>query len=239
MINYKVFTSHQDQVADANRFLGLPLYRFFRTPELAQVLLDGKVWISTLKKCMEFECPQQGDKHEGTSIFNQEFLVIENRYITEDDYQTALHAGIGIAKPGTFYPGRMVLKKNKRFTQIPNGFLLCTTNMPSSLQAQSVEWKYGIEIGLKPSKFFQLLTQALHRHDIPIASRHHNWTDYDTSRVYHDYRQAPKNLAFIKPDLHRAQSEYRFFWEAPYGYDYPDGILIDCPEIKPHLKKLF
>ena len=239
MINYKIFSSFADQVKDANQFKGLPLYRFFRTSEHAQALLDGKVWISTLQKCREFECPQQGDPDEGSSTFEQEFLVIENRYITEEDYQTALHAGIRISPPGTFQSGRIVLQNNKRVTRLPNGFLLCTTNTPSSLQTQSNEWKYGVEIGLRPSKFFELLTDAIHEHNIPIMSRSHAWADYDTSRIYRDYRQPPQNLAFIKPDLHRAQSEYRFFWEAPHGYEYPDGLLIECPEIKPFLKKIF
>lgn len=238
-MNYKIFNSYVEQIDDANRFKGLPLYRFFKEKCHAECFLDGKVWISTLQKCREFECEQQGDPYEGTSIFQQEYLVIENRYITEHDYQTARHAGMGISPPGTFQNGRIVISKNTKTTSIPNGFLLCTTNTPSDLQAQSSEWKYGVEITLRPSKLFELLTYAISRQNIPITSRHHAWTNYDTKRNYHDYKQAPQNLAFIKPNLHRMQSEYRFFWLASSKYNYPEGVLINCPEIKSYLKKCF
>lgn len=238
---YKIFNSYEDQVKEANQFRGLPLYRFFKNEWEAECLLDGKVWISTLKKCREFECPQQGDKGEGTSTFHQLHLSIDHRIVTERDHQILSHMPIGInlPPPGQFYNGSINLSDNKINFAIPNGFLLCTTNAPDNLQAQSSEWKFGVKINLRQSKIFEILTSAIINHNIPIMKRHHDWADYDTSRTYHDPLEAPLNLAFIKPDLHRRQSEYRFFWEAPYGYVYPDGVLVDCPELKPYLKKLF
>lgn len=239
--SYKIFSSYEEQTKDVNQFKGLPLYRFFKSERDAECLLDGKVWVGTLKKCREFECPQQGDKEEGASTYHIVKFSIVNRIITERDHRIMSHSPIGInlPPPGEFYNGSINLGNVKVHHQIPNGFLLCTTNDPNRLREQSKEWKYGVEINLRQSKIFEILTSAIINHGIPIMKRHHGWADYDTSRTYHDPLEAPLNLAFIKPDLHRCQSEYRFFWEAPYGYVYPDGVLVDCPEIKPYLKKLF
>lgn len=239
MSGYKVFTSYEEQVKDANQFRGLPLYRFFRNEWEAECLLDGKVWIGTLKKCREFECPQQGDKSEGSSTYHIVQFSIDNRVITEKDHHIIRHSPIGISlpPPGEFYRGSINLGNVKVYNQIPNGFLLCTTNTPDKLREQSSEWEYGVEITLSQSKIFEILTRAFAKKGILIVRRNHDWANYDTSRIYHDPLEAPRNLAFIKPDLHRYQSEYRFFWEAQYGYEYPDdGILIDCPEIKPYLR---
>lgn len=240
MGNYKIFNSYRDQVEDANRLRGLPLYRFFKNEWEAECLLDGKVWISTLQKCREFECPQQGDKKEGTSTYHQLHLSIDHRIVTEEDHLVLKHLRIGInlPPPGEFYNGSINLSNNMMSEHIPNGFLLCTTNMPESLKAQSSEWRYGVEITLRQSKIFKLLTHAILRQNISIITSHHAWADYDTSRTYHNPLKKPQHLAFIKPDLHRGQSEYRFFWAAPYNYEYPGGILIDCPEIKPYLKQI-
>ena len=240
---YKIFNSYRDQVEDANQLRGLPLYRFFKNEREAECLLDGKVWISTLQKCREFECPQQGDKAEATSLYHIVDFSIDHRVITEKDHWIASHStigGIDLPPPGEFYDGCLSLRNVGIHRKIQNGFLLCTTNDPDKLQEQSNEWKYGVEITLRQSKIFEILTRAIIKKGIPIRQNRHGWADYDTSRIYHDPLEAPRNLAFIKPDLHRHQSEYRFFWEAPYGYVYPnDGVLVECPEIKPYLKKLF
>ena len=239
MTEYKIFKSYAEQIEDSNKFRGLPLYRFFREQWEAECLLNGKVWISTLQKCREFECPQQGDPYEGSITYQQGLLIIENRVVTEDDYLTALHAGIGIPSPGTFMSGKNIIAGNSRSSTIPNSYLLCTTNNPNDLQDQSSEWKYGVEINLKQSKLFEFLTNALIRSGIPIVSKHHAWANYDSGRIYYDYRQKPQNIAFLKPDLHRKQAEYRFFWLSLPNHNYPKhGILIDCPEIIPFLKKI-
>ena len=241
MTSYKIFNSYADQIIDANQFRGLPLYRFFKEPWQAEALLDGKVWIGTLKNCREFECPQQGDRDEGTSTFHQQKLLINNRIVTKEDHLIMNHMPIkGFLPPaGEFYKGCIDLSNNIVKKNIPNGFLLCTTNAPADLQSQSTEWNHGVEITLRQSKFFKLLMTAMIRQGIPIINYRHAWANYSVSRLYSDVNNAPQNLAFIKPDRHKAQSEYRFFWEAPKNYDYPkEGILIDCPEIKPYLKKM-
>lgn len=217
-----------------------PLNRFFKNKEQALAFLDGDVWISTLQKCREFEDPQQGDIDEGSSTFHQEFLTIKNRIITEEDIAIANLVGVRLPAAGSFYDGEIVLENNLGKTLIKNGFLLCTTNDPVSLQAQSPEWEYGIEINMNPDDFFRYLTMSLLIKKIPISKGRHDWADYDTARIYRDYTQKLENLAFLKPNIHKKQSEYRFFWETRNHFEYPpNGILIKCPQVKPFLRKLF
>ena len=221
---------------------GFPLYRFFEEEWQAKALLKGKVWISTLEKCREYECPQQGDSHEATSTYHQVYLHVENRIVTVRDHLILGHLGLiqgALPPPGQFFSGCLHCENNTRSTRIPNGFLLCTTNKENSLSDQSNNWNYGIQINCHPNTLFFLLNSALRAKKIPIVSGRHNWTDYDTNRIYTDPLQQPHDLAFIKPHHHKAQSEYRFFWEAQPEYDFQDGILVDCPQIIPYLKQVF
>lgn len=211
---------------------GLPLYRFFNTEEKAEALLNGKVWLSTLQKCREYDDPQQGDKHEGTAIYKTS-IKTGDREVNKEEQQRALYAGVGIADGLK----DITLRSIECDFVIPNGYILCTTNDPKSLIKQSPEWRFGVQINLNQSQFFILITRALMRRGIRLKVISHGWADYDTQRIFYDYKKPPQNLAFIKPNLHKHQSEYRFFWEADEEHNYKEGILIDCPEIKPFLEK--
>lgn len=218
----------------------LLLYRFFEEKWQAESLLNGKIWISTLEKCRQFECPQQGDKDEGTSTYHQVSLVIHNRIITVMDHIILDHLGIGgFPPPGTFYHGRFEATNNRRTNKIPNGLILCTTNNQKSIQEQSINWNYGVKFTCSPKKIYQLISNALNKQGIPIENGKHGWADYNTERKYFSPLEQPTDLAFLKPKHQALQSEYRFFWECKYPFTYPEhGILIDCPEIKRYVKEI-
>lgn len=234
MNHYKCFNSYQKQVEDAKRFKGLPLYRLFEEEWQAESLLNGKIWISTLEQCRNFEDNQQGDKHEGSSIFNFSMNAI-NRYPTNEERKHALYCGIDIGPNCHAFIGNA-----KRINQISNGFILCTTNNPLALQKQSNAWKYGVKIDLPPRKFAYLLFISMLREGIELSSTfHHGWTKYGSERNYYSLETEPQRLAFLKPQEHENQSEYRFFVMATENFKYPEkGILINCPEIIQYLSKI-
>jgi len=218
----------------------MPLYRFFEHEHHAQALMEGKIWVGTLKKCREFECPQQGDSYEATSIYRPS-LNISNRIVTEEDYETAKHFRIVgfLPPPGYHYPGTLIINESSLMDEIPNGYLLCTTNDPDSIKQESEKWKYGVRINLHPNKLFEIISNGFLKKDINISNCKHDKAIYDDSkRIYSDYRLAPDHLAFIKPEKHAAQSEYRFFWEAEHKHFYEDGIELNCPELKPYLERV-
>lgn len=223
----------EDRKSQALAAKGLPLYRFFKTRERAEALLNGEVWVSTLQKCREYDDPQQGDKYEGSANYLTS-INTGDRPVSKEEQERALHGGVGIADGVS---NITIGSINTEFI-IPNGFLLCTTNDPISIKQQSDEWAFGVQINLSQRDIFDLLSEALLRKGVPLTNGSFGWADYDTQRIYYDHTTPPKNLAFIKPKVHKAQSEYRFFWEAQEGYKYGDGILLNCPEIKPYLKAI-
>lgn len=233
--NLKYFNSYKEQIEDAKKVKGLPLYRFFPEEWQAQCFMEGKIWLSTLERCRSYEDEQQGDRNEGSSKYTLN-LNTTNRFINEEDVIAAAHAGIMI--------GDMCFNFQINNSQVTNvirdGFILCTTNDPDSLIKKNNIWKYGVKIDLEPRKLAYFLTNAILRENIPISTPFkHGWTKYGDFRNYSNYKDKPSNTAFLKDEIHKEQSEYRFFVEANDSYIYPnEGILIDCPEIIKYLEKI-
>lgn len=235
MNHYKCFNSYQEQVEDAKRFKGLPLYRLFEENWQAESLLNGQIWISTLERCRSFEDDQQGDQYEGSSIYNFS-LNTGNRSPTAEEIKYLAHGGVDIGPNCS----NITIGKGTTVNRISNGFLLCTTNDPEKLKKQSSSWKYSVKIDLPPKKLALLLTNSMIKQGIPLScSFSHGWAKYGSERHYNNPELEPQRLAFLKPEKHMDQSEYRFFTIATNNFNYPDdGILINCPELVPYLYRI-
>lgn len=226
-------------IQDKKEQVDLPLYRFFETKEYADTFANGEIWISTLKECRKHDDPQQGDPDEGSMTYQQGVLIIENRVITQEDYDIAHSASIGIPEPGTFVKGPITLIGNSKTRFINNAYLLCTTSDPNAITKQSNNWKYGVKINLPKEDFHKIVTSAFDNKRIILTKDKHGWAKYGDNRVFYDYKRPPTDLAFIKPNRHAVQSEYRFLWISNEEHDYKKGILLNCPSLKPYLEKLY
>lgn len=74
-------------LAEVNPFNGRPLYRYFDTPEHADALTQGYVWISTLQKCRQYENEHQGDRGEGLQYYH-------SGTVTDSDRDYEEHSGM-------------------------------------------------------------------------------------------------------------------------------------------------
>lgn len=232
----KAKRDHESQILNMDE---KPLYRFFETEEYADAFFNGSVRVSTLKKCREYDDPQQGDKDEGSSIYKHNPIIIKDRIITENEIQALLHAGIDLGlKAGDFCRGSYEVFGNTHTRYIPDGYILCTTDDKESIVRISPEWRYGIQINITPKQLFEVLSNSFLRHGIKLTQGRFGWARYDLDRIYNDFKYPPKDLAFIKPSFHKEQSEFRFFWLADTNHTY-NPIFLDCPELKDYLTKLY
>ncbi len=183
----------RNQALAAKRF---PLYRFFKSKERAKTFLEGKIWVSTLQECRNYEDAQQGDKGEGTSFFTTSIHTNGGR-LTTPQLEAAMHGGVYI------HPDNIGITINsiEYHREIDNGYLLCTTSDPKLLMQQSLEWQYGVELLLPADELHCILTNAFQRQGINIAHCKHGWADYKTKRSYSNYKEAPEHLAFVSQNI--------------------------------------
>jgi len=57
-----------------SRTIPTVVYRFFQKEWQATAFLSGNVWISTIKKCREYEDSERGDKEEAHEIIKSGYL---------------------------------------------------------------------------------------------------------------------------------------------------------------------
>lgn len=215
-----------------NNFEVLPLYRFFASKERADQFANGEIWISTLAECRKHEDFHQGDADEGSNTFH---ISSFESGTTEQEIESKILNRLRFDTNGA----KIIMKDCKSKTSIKNAFLLCTTKN-KDIENLSDKWKYGVQINTTSKKLNFLLNASLiFNNKVPVVSNLYGITNYNISRDFSDINNPPPHSAFLKPQIHASQEEYRFYWECPRNYEYKNGILVKCESLKKYLKKLY
>lgn len=196
------------------------VYRYMNNEQFFENFLDGKIRISTLKACREYENQEMGDKDEA-----KEFYKITNAIEDEDpNFHTKMNR-LGISYAGS--SGGIAINCTSE-QQLPNSFLLCTTNLRNDEKFSKDFGRFCLKIR-DSERFFQLVSRAIHK-EYKLLGGLHEKVSYKPQH-YLDDELPPGKIGFVKRLRYAWQEEYRFLWLAE-NWDIGDYLDIDVPEIK-------
>lgn len=199
------------------------VYRYFDNEEHAEAFARGEIFISTLKRCREYEHPTQGDHEEGFERYNT------GRPITGGSSDTdfvAMAAKVGIrVGPGV---DNLTLANNESVSYLHDAYVLCTTLKAFKGEQLKTFGKYCVKIN-DLARFHVEVTKALAL--ISTISRAVRGEIVYKERFYKEFEASPGLIGFVKPpDKYSDQKEYRFLWYVPERLEI-SGVVINCPEI--------
>ncbi|WP_152416355.1 hypothetical protein [Pseudomonas sp. PAMC 26793] len=207
------------------------VYRYFDKEEHAAAFAKGQIFISTLKRCREYEDPLQGDSEEGFERFNTGRRITGNG---SDPVFVAMaaRAGIHIAQNAI----GVTIENNSRTTYLHDAYVLCTTLGFSDDGLSKTFGKYCVKI-TSVDKFHSVVTSSLTSKAEIIRSLRGQIIYKE--RSYKEFEDSPGLIGFVKPpDKYASQKEYRFLWYVPDGADI-SGIVIECPGAVPLLTPIY
>lgn len=199
------------------------VYRFFNKPDEADALASGKVWLSTLERCREYEEQGRGDPEEAVHRYKS------GRIVANGDNPAlqlmAARSGISI-DPRC---GRTVFANNTYVQRLSDAFVICTTEHYSPEKLSKTFGPYCVEIN-DPAEFFRLVTDALVRGYPRMCP--HGWGRVTYGdRSYKGLEPSPGVIGFVKPkDGYFEQQEVRFMWTA-YAGGVLEPFLLPVPEV--------
>ncbi len=206
------------------------VYRYFDNADHAASFAQGQVFVSTLKRCREYEDPLQGDPEEGFERYNTGGRVIGNG--SDPVFVTlAARAGIHIGPDSV----GVTIENNKRTSYLHDAYVICTTLGFSENDLSETFGKYCVKI-THLEKFCSAVTKALMlKGELIQVSR--GMIVYK-ERYYQGFDKSPGLIGFVKPpDKYAPQREYRFLWNIPGGAEI-SPVIIDCPEIVPYVTRV-
>jgi hypothetical protein len=198
------------------------LNRFFREARHARALLDGRVWLSTLSACREYEALGQGDADEATHLYNTGNLEGDG-----DDPEFRRRAAIGRSKvhPGT---ESIVIWQNAITTTLYDAYVLCLSEHDSpELRSTFGEHRVTmrevtavlVAISETLGTSLEVTTAALGR----IRYR---------PRYSEGDEESPGPLGFVKPAVpFEPQREWRMLWTIARPHDYVP-FELSCAALK-------
>lgn len=199
------------------------LYRYFENEEHAAAFVKGDIFISTLKRCREYEDPLQGDREEGYERYNTGRRITGNG---SDPAFVAMAAKAGI-RIGPDVVG-VTIENNERTTFLHDAYVLCTTLGFSAEDLTETFGKYCVKIK-SIEKFHATITESLAL-ATPISQSARGEIIYK-ERFYKECEDSPGLIGFVKPpDKYAAQKEYRFLWYVPVDVEI-SGLVVKCPDV--------
>jgi hypothetical protein len=198
------------------------LYRFFRKVPEAHALLDGHVWLSTLRACRAYEAIGQGDPDEASHRYNTGNLEGHG-----DDPEFRRKAAIGGFKvaPGT---ESVVIWQNEITTTLHDAYLLCMSDHDSPELRQT----FGAHrITLRnATSALEAISEALGS-TLEVTTAALGRIRYRPRYSEGDEASAGP-LGFVKPAVpFEPQREWRMLWTVAPPHEYKP-FLLPCDDLK-------
>ena len=220
---FKLEQSVKKKLKQNARKIITTVYRYFDNEDHAAAFARGEVFISTLKRCREYENPLQGDHEEGFERYNTGRTITGNG---SDPAFVAMAARAGIRiGPSS---GSVTLTNNQRVSRLHDAYVLCTTMGAFCGDRLEAFGKYCVKIN-DVGKFHSKLTKSLAL--VSNISETARGEIIYRERSYKEFEDSPGLIGFVKPsDKYSNQKEYRFLWYVPVGVNI-SGLVISCPDI--------
>lgn len=199
-----------------------PIYRFFPEKWQAESLCKGKVWISTLETCRQYEHPLQGDPNEATHTYKSGHIVggSHDPAFIEMAARSGIHIGEGCSN--------ITISNCINTQRLPDAYVLCTTRDFNPRNLSDTFGNYCVKIS-NPLEFFKRVSVRLNVIS-SIKEGGMGLVKYN-SRTYTGLQSPPGPIGFVKPsDQYSSQKEFRFLW-IPQNSNPMMPFLLECPEV--------
>lgn len=195
------------------------VYRYMDDEKFLDMFCEGKIRISTLETCRNYENQEQGDKDEG----KETFIV---SHMTDKDPNFHKKA----EKLSMSFPScsNVTITDCRSEVKLPDGFLLCTTARRDDKKFARDFGKYCVKIN-DVDKFYELINNELSK-NFELCWGDHKRVTY-REQHYKDDELPPGKIGFVKRQKYSWQEEYRFLWLPKY-FAHCQIVDIDIPTIK-------
>ncbi|MNM29970.1 hypothetical protein D3C81_405210 [compost metagenome] len=205
------------------------VYRYFDDPDYADAFASGEIFVSTLKRCREYEDPLQGDPEEAFEHYNSG-SSITGHGSDKEFVARAARAGVFVDPSAE----NITIKDQVVTNYLSDAYVLCTT-LGFAKNLSGTFGAYCVKI-TNPDAFSYELTKALAK-DVRLFQSLRGPVAY-RAREYRELEDAPGVLGFVKPpDLYASQREYRFLWTVVDGEEVSPRV-VSCPNIVPFVKRV-
>jgi len=212
-------------------FSGQVVYRFFKDAEHADAMASGKIWISTLETCRQYENPLQGDPEEATQKYNSGHAIggSGDRDFKLIAARSGIHIGDGCSN--------ISISNCTSMHRVLDAYVLCTTSHFDPDKLGDVFGLHCVEV-THPHEFFRLMSLELAKlHKVREAA--YGSVIY-SEREYKGLEDPPGPIGFVKPpDKYQDQREVRFLWTVdevlrlqPFLLDVPNAATL-CRRLSP------
>lgn len=195
------------------------VYRFFKEKWQADALVQGSVFLSTLKRCRDYEDEEQGDAKEANETYHT-----GNKVVNSSDPHIVREA----QRHGISLPPNIGLENIRFESEFSDAYILCTAAEYSS----DLKKKFGpycVEI-TDPRRFFKLLSKKINSLS-PIWQAATGKVVY-ADRNYSEMDVPNGQIGFVKPEHPYAyQKEFRFIWRMQPEVELK-AFPLKCLEIK-------
>lgn len=204
------------------------VYRFI-DPQYADDFIRGKIQVSTLERCRQYEDPKQGDRDEGQHVRYLESINIGDGSDLATQKLTK-EMGLSIHPKSK----NIRLLNMVRVSRLPDCFVLCTTLRYAPETFSENFGKACVEIR-DPLTVFHLISKVLYnRH--PLRRRSIGKVTYADRRFRAG--ESPGSIGFVKPrDPYSDQEEFRMLWIPETEYPIVPEIL-EVPEIAKYCRRI-
>lgn len=215
------------------------IYRFFREEEHADMFKQGKVWLSTLAECRNYENPARGDAGEGTLTYLHKALSPERFANVPGAYEYAMsQTDLWPLPPGITprFEGEFAWRK-----ELPDCWILCCTN---SFDPDKLSEDFGpfcVQV-TNPALLYRKLTRKLvdeHLVEPNIDGNSIFAAVTYANREYSDLELPSGQIGLVKPIRYSDQQEARMLWRPKNGIESPlKGRLITLQSAESLFKRV-
>lgn len=199
------------------------LYRFFDEASHADDFVSGKIRISTVQKCREYDDPKQGDKEEATLQYTIE-KISQDPHITSNINQISKRVGIFVSDDCE----NVTISNASSEMILYDAYVLCTTLEYSPDEFQEGFGKYCVRIN-NPYVFAKIVGHTMYL-QTGIGQLIHSKINYRPRTIQQHEDESLYTIGFVKPiDPYAPQKEYRFLWNVKSLPISP--IFLSCPDL--------
>lgn len=196
------------------------VYRYMDDEKFLDMFCEGKIRISTLEKCRNYENQEQGDKDEGKETYTITHMTDNDTNWRSKAEKAGLFLGENSCN-ATFID----CSSTKR---LPDGLVLCTTARRDDGKFANHFGKFCVKIK-DVDKFYELITNELSQ-QFKLYDGDHKRITY-REQHYKDDELPPGKIGFVKRQKYSWQEEYRFLWLLK-NFGPCEVIDINIPAIK-------
>ncbi|UVM07028.1 hypothetical protein [Pseudomonas laurylsulfatiphila] len=199
-----------------------PVYRHISEKRFADQFVTGEsIWVSTFKRCREYEDAEQGDAHEGMMLHR-----INSASSLDPGFESIAKTW-GIQNEG----GVVTITDSHELHIVDDAYVVCFS---FEVFGEDLKKKFGEHaVRVHDIEEFARRLEFAMRQVVPTVRYGLGLGPVTYSdRIYQDYEQPPGDIHFVKPVVpFKAQREYRIVILCEKGHEYkPFAITVPLPK---------